>query len=243
MAGVNNGIIDDVKTFGNRIVGLGNTDIENANFVGGIAGINRETISHVNGTDIVLTTANSGVLSMVGGIVGANTGTVENVISNSAVSGATTNINALGGVVGGNFGDVNNTISHGTVNGLYKNKNGEILYQANNVGGIVGLNGSIATQNNPEYRGNIHDAYSESIIHGYKNIGGIVGKVEAGSINNVANAGDIKADSSTETHSEYTGGLAGIIVDGELIHGRNTADIEGEYYVGGIVGGMEKKPF
>lgn len=246
VAGVNNGIIDDVITFGNRIVGLGNTDIENANFVGGIAGINRETISHVNGTDTVLTTANSGVLSLVGGIVGANTGTVENVISNSAVSGATTNINALGGVVGGNFGDVNNTISHGTVNGLYKNKNGEILYQANNVGGIVGLNDSIATQNNPEYRGNIYDAYSESIIHGYKNIGGIVGKVEAGSINNVANAGDIKADSikadsSTETHSEYTGGLAGIIVDGELIHGRNTADIEGEDYVGGIVGGIEKE--
>ena len=241
VAGVNNGIIDDVKTFGNRIVGLGNTDIENANFVGGIAGINRETISHVNGTDIVLTTANSGVSSFVGGIVGANTGTVENVISNSAVSGATTNINALGGVVGGNFGNVNNTISHGTVNGLYKNKNGEILYQANNVGGIVGLNGSIATQNNPEYRGNIHDAYSESIIHGYNNIGGIVGKVEAGSINNVANAGDIKADSPTETHSEYTGGLAGIIVDGELIHGRNTADIKGEDYVGGIVGGMGKE--
>ena len=241
VAGVNNGIIDDVKTFGNRIVGLGNTDIENANFVGGIAGINRETISHVNGTDTVLTTANPGVLSLVGGIVGANTGMVENVISNSAVSGATTKINALGGVVGGNFGDVNNTISHGTVNGLYKNKNGEILYQANNVGGIVGLNGSIATQDNPEYRGNIHDAYSESIIHGYNNIGGIVGKVEAGSINNVANAGDIKADSPTETHSKYTGGLAGIIVDGELIHGRNTADIKGEDYVGGIVGGMEKE--
>ena len=246
VAGVNNGIIDDVITFGNRIVGLGNTDIENANFVGGIAGINKETISHVNGTDTVLTTANSGVLSIVGGIVGANTGTVKNVISNSAVSGATTNINALGGVVGGNFGDVNNTISHSTVNGLYKNKNGEILYQANNVGGIVGLNGSIATQNNPEYRGNIHDAYSESIIHGYNNIGGIVGKVEAGSINNVANAGDIKADGLkadglTETHSKYTGGLAGIIVDGELIHGRNTADIKGEDYVGGIVGGMGKE--
>ena len=241
VAGVNNGIIDDVITFGNRIVGLGNTDIENANFVGGIAGINRETISHVNGTDTVLTTANPGVLSLVGGIVGANTGMVENVISNSAVSGATTKINALGGVVGGNFGDVNNTISHGTVNGLYKNKNGEILYQANNVGGIVGLNGSIATQDNPEYRGNIHDAYSESIIYGYNNIGGIVGKVEAGSINNVANAGDIKADSPIETHSKYTGGLAGIIVDGELIHGRNTADIKGEDYVGGIVGGMEKE--
>ena len=241
VAGVNNGIIDDVITFGNRIVGLGNTDIKNANFVGGIAGINKETISHVNGTDTVLTTANSGVLSIVGGIVGANTGTVENVISNSAVSGATTNINALGGVVGGNFGDVNNTISHGTVNGLYKNKNGEILYQANNVGGIVGLNGSIATQNNPEYRGNIHDAYSESKIHGYNNIGGIVGKVEAGSINNVANAGDIKTDGITKTHSKYTGGLAGIIVDGELIHGRNTADIKGEDYVGGIVGGIGKK--
>ena len=243
VAGVNNGIIDDVKTFGNRIVGLGNTDIENANFVGGIAGINRETISHVNGTDTVLTTANSGVLSIVGGIVGANTGTVENVISNSAVSGATTNINALGGVVGGNFGDVNNTISHGTVNGLYKNKNGEILYQANNVGGIVGLNSSIATQNNQEYRGNIHDAYSESKIHGYNNIGGIVGKVEAGIINNVANAGDIKADGLTGTNSKskYTGGLAGIIVDGKLIHGRNTADITGEDYVGGIVGGIGKE--
>lgn len=243
VAGVNNGIIDDVITFGNRIVGLGNTNIENANFVGGIAGINRKTISHVNGTDTVLTTANSGVLSIVGGIVGANTGTVENVISNSAVSGATTNINALGGVVGGNFGDVNNTISHGTVNGLYKNKNGEILYQANNVGGIVGLNGSIATQNNPEYRGNIHDAYSESNIHGYNNIGGIVGKVEAGSINNVANAGDIKADGLTGTNSKskYTGGLAGIIVDGKLIHGRNTADITGEDYVGGIVGGIGKE--
>lgn len=241
VAGVNNGIIDDVKTFGNRIVGLGNTDIENANFVGGIAGINRETISHVNGTDIVLTTANSGVSSFVGGIVGANTGTVENVISNSAVSGATTNINALGGVVGSNFGDVNNTISHGTVNGLYKNKDGEILYQANNVGGIVGLNGSKVNQENKEYTGTINNAYNESKIHGYDNIGGIVGKLEAGSIDNVANAGDIKSDSPTETHSKYTGGLAGIIIDGKLIHGRNTANIKGEDYVGGIVGGIGKE--
>ena len=241
VAGVNNGIIDSVTTFGNRITGLGNTDIENANFVGGIVGLNKEIVNRVNGTDIVLTTAKPGVLSIVGGIVGSNSGLVENVISNSAVSGATTNINALGGVVGGNFGNVNNTISQGTVNGLYKDKHGKILYQANNVGGIVGLNGSKATQNNPEYKGNIHDAYSESKIHGYNNIGGIVGKVEAGSINNVANAGDIKSDSPTETHSKYTGGLAGIIVDGELIHGRNTANIKGEDYVGGIVGGIGKE--
>ena len=238
IAGVNNGIINNVTTFGNRITGLGNTDIKNANFVGGIVGLNKESVSHVNGTDIVLTTAKPGVLSIVGGIVGANSGTVENVISNSAVSGATTNINALGGVVGGNFGKVNNTISQGTVNGLYKDKHGKILYQANNVGGIVGLNGS--TQGNQEYTGTITNAYNESKIHGYDNIGGIVGEVEAGSIDNVANAGDIKADSPTETHSEYTGGLAGKIVDGELIHGRNTANITGEDYVGGIVGGIGK---
>ena len=238
IAGVNNGIINNVTTFGNRITGLGNTDIKNANFVGGIVGLNKESVSHVNGTDIVLTTAKPGVLSIVGGIVGANSGTVENVISNSAVSGATTNINALGGVVGGNFGKVNNTISQGTVNGLYKDKHGKILYQANNVGGIVGLNGS--TKGNQEYTGMITNAYNESKIHGYDNIGGIVGEVEAGSIDNVANAGDIKADSPTETHSEYTGGLAGKIVDGELIHGRNTANITGEDYVGGIVGGIGK---
>ena len=239
IAGVNNGIINNVTTFGNRITGLGNTDIKNANFVGGIVGLNKESVSHVNGTDIVLTTAKPGVLSIVGGIVGANSGTVENVISNSAVSGATTNINALGGVVGGNFGKVNNTISQGTVNGLYKDKHGKILYQANNVGGIVGLNGS--TKGNQEYTGTITNAYNESKIHGYDNIGGIVGEVEAGSIDNVANAGDIKADSPTETHSEYTGGLAGKIVDGELIHGRNTANITGEDYVGGIVGGIGKE--
>ena len=200
VAGVNNGTINDVTTFGNRIMGLGNTDDESPNYVGGVVGLNKATVNHTNSTDIVLTTAKSGVLSIVGGIVGANSGLVENVISNSAVSGVTTNINALGGVVGSNFGDVNNTISHGTVNGLYKNKNGEILYQANNVGGIVGLNGSKVNQENKEYTGTINNAYNESKIHGYKNIGGIVGKVEAGSINNVANAGDIKSDSPTKIH-------------------------------------------
>ena len=241
VAGVNNGTINDVTTFGNRIMGLGNTDDESPNYVGGVVGLNKATVNHTNSTDIVLTTAKSGVLSIVGGIVGANSGLVENVISNSAVSGVTTNINALGGVGGGNFGKVNNTISQGTVNGLYKDKHGKILYQANNVGGIVGLNGSKVNQENKEYTGTINNAYNESKIHGYDNIGGIVGKLEAGSIDNVANAGDIKSDSPTETHSKYTGGLAGIIIDGKLIHGRNTANVQGEDFVGGIVGNNGKE--
>ena len=213
IAGTNNGTIDNVTGLGNHVTGT-------TGFVGGLVGINNGTIS--NSADRSSVTVGIGINS-VGGLAGNNSGTnakIENSSSNSAVSGGSaTNV---GGVVGSNTGTIDNADSLGITNG------------ASNVGGIVGTN---------DINGSISSVYNESIIIGSgNNIGGVAGinnakddnlednKVKG--LNNVANAGDIKA---TAENAQYIGGIIGDN-NGTVDSGRNNARIEGNRYVGGIVG-------
>ncbi|WP_304065229.1 beta strand repeat-containing protein [Megamonas hypermegale] len=215
VAGTNNGIIDNVTGLGNHVTGTGTTGA-----VGGLVGTNSGTIS--SSTDRSSVTVGTGINS-VGGLVGNNSGTnakIENSSSNSAVSGGSaTNV---GGVVGSNTGTIDNADSLGITNG------------ASNVGGIVGSN---------KGNGAISNVYNESIVIGSgNNIGGVAGinnvkddkldDDEIKGLNNVANAGDIKA---TDGNAEYIGGIIGDN-NGTVDGGRNNARIEGNRYVGGIVG-------
>lgn len=212
VAGTNNGIIDNVTGLGNHVTGTGTTGA-----VGGLVGTNSGTIS--SSTDRSSVTVGTGINS-VGGLAGNNSGAITDSSSNSAVIG--NNAENIGGVVGSNTGTIDNADSLGITNG------------ASNVGGIVGSN---------KDNGAISNVYNESIVIGSgNNIGGVAGinnvkddkldDDEIKGLNNVANAGDIKA---TDGNAEYIGGIIGDN-NGTVDGGRNNARIEGNRYVGGIVG-------
>ena len=186
--------------------------VEAAN-AGGIAGTNAGTIESSAASDSVIT--NGGT---AGGIAGTNTGTIGAmegtfVTAESAVtSGANGNAAAIGGVVGKNGGEVNLANSLGVTNGANVDKN---------VGGIAGVNS-----------GEMYSLYNESVVTGKNNVGGVAG-TNSGKIENAVNTTGITAT------GDYAGGLAGVN-SGTIDSGRNTGTINGEDYVGGMVGKNEK---
>ena len=210
VAQTNDGTIDNVTGLGNHVTGTDGSS------VGGLVGLNNGTISSSTDRSSVTTDGQN----TIGGLAGENSGAITDSSSNSAVIG--NNAENIGGVVGSNTGTIDNADSLGITNG------------ANNVGGIVGSN---------KDNGAISNVYNESIVIGSgNNIGGVAGinnvkddkldDDEIKGLNNVANAGDIKA---TDGNAEYIGGIIGDN-NGTVNGGRNNARIEGNNYVGGIVG-------
>jgi len=123
--------------------------IEGDNYVGGLAGINKGTISdsYYSGT---VTGRN-----IVGGLVGANEGTISDSCSKSTVQGNCNDgeIGEVGGLVGENWCKIDNSYSSGEVTGK------------DIVGGLVGRNICC-----------INDCYSKCVVFGTKNVGGLVGQ-------------------------------------------------------------------
>lgn len=231
VAGVNNGSISNVTTFGNVV--------ESANHAGGIAGENSGTISGASaiGTSTVTADKSGGV---AGGIAGTNTGKISNSSTNSAVDSSSGSAAALGGVAGVNEGTLTNVDSLGVTTGLYKleghNSTKENQY-SDNVGGIVGTNS-----------GTVTNAYNESIVSGRDNVGGILGvntataaEGEDSPVSNVANASRVTGEANSnaaegeDKTSDYVGGLVGDN-KGSITNGRNNGEITGNNYVGGLVG-------
>lgn len=262
LADYNNGTIENVTTFGNRVEiksGIG----------GGLVGTNSGTISNVTTSDIVTSQAKA----TLGGIVGTNTnvgtnnnqGTIENVTANSAVVGQ--NAGALGGVVGENEGKILHAAStHGVISGLFGGANLNDINEygsSQNIGGVVGINsGTIDSAYNDSYingwnkiggvigtnseNGNVENIVNGSEMYGGSNIGGIVG-VNGGTIDNGRNNGAIVADANhvldkqgqggTLASGANVGGLAGVN-SGSMSNLVNdiSAAIEGKTNVGGIIG-------
>lgn len=223
IAGVNNGRIENITTFGNEVKG--------GDKVGGIVGVNNANgdIDDVESTGSVIATGNKVV---AGGLVGVNeaNATINNSYSNSAVtteSGVTTT-GGLGGVVGVNKGAVSLVDSLGVTNGG----------TSNNIGGVIGIN-----------NGTLSSAYNESIVNGNSNVGGIIGTngtytvnddtitwTSRGTVSNIVNATSVTGgDETADNVSEYVGGLVGIN-GGSIENGRNNGTITGTKYVGGMVG-------
>lgn len=260
LADYNNGTIENVTTFGNRVEIASGTG-------GGLVGTNSGTISNVTTSDIVTSQAEA----TLGGIVGTNTnvgtnnnqGTIKNVTANSAVVGQ--NAGALGGVVGENKGEILHAAStHGVISGLFGGADlGDIKEygSSKNIGGVVGKNeGKIDSAYNDSYingwnniggvignnrqNGNVKNIVNGSEMYGGSNIGGIVG-VNGGTIDNGRNNGAIVADANHVLNNqdrkpasgENVGGLAGVN-SGSMSNLVNdiSAAIEGKTNVGGIIG-------
>ena len=234
VAGVNNGRIEGIVTFGNTVTSKGNTLTSKGN-AGGIVGVNNsgnfsknETtgstndgvltggIYDVESTGSVIAGSSSAV---AGGLVGTNNGGLANSFSDSAVT-VGTNVTGgtsagLGGVVGVNTekGNVQYVDSLGVTNGGATN--------SSNIGGIIGTN-----------NGNMYSGYNESIVSGKDNVGGIIGTNAADKkVENVVNATGVEG-------KDNVGGLVGVN-SGSVTNGRNNGTITGTNYVGGMVGSNE----
>ena len=215
----NGGEISGISGYGNAVKGSGG-------YIGGLVGKNYGGISNSRDQSTVI----AGEGTVAGGIAGMNgtdtgkwlIGMLDNVQSNSAVT--TGDLRAgqyasnLGGIVGKNKEsftyNINNVSAHGVTGKTGTTKTS---------GGIVGTN-----------EGSISNAYSESIIHGSENIGGIAGS-NAGSqatLENIANAVEIIGDAG----SQNVGGLVGKQDHATTNQGRNTGAITGCTNVGGMVG-------
>lgn len=267
LANENNGTIENVHTFGNRL--------EIAGGAGGLVGTNSGSIKDVTTNDVI--TAGIGAAATLGGIAGVNTGTIsENnlkagVASSSAVVGR--DAHALGGVAGENKGTIYNSDSTGgVVSGLYGSgdlSDADEYGSSENVGGAVGINsGTLSSIYNDSYingyrniggvigsnqaDGKVFNIVNGTEVYGGKNVGGIVGS-NAGSIDNGRNNGAIVGDAiqihtgshgatGTDASGENVGGLAGVNEAGgrmsNLVNDIPAA-IEGKTNVGGIIGKNE----
>ena len=255
VAGRNEGIIENVTTFGNRVESneyvqthiFGDPDGHGVSAAGGITGINEGTISNVTASDAVIAGVSgnneSGTKrhdSTAGGIAGVNAANIKSSTTNSAITCSSGDANALGGVVGINYGTeafLDIIESWGILNGKYKISDTDI-HNTQNVGGIAGVNYNGAA---------IQNAYNEAHITGSNGIGGIVGysgasadyKGAKNTITNAVNAGNIAGSAeglASGTTVQNTGGIVGNNQNTTITNARNTGTIHGEENVGGMVG-------
>lgn len=246
VAGINNGNISNVMTFGNVVTAQGSAPVTSGDTTpstqldeqyvgaaGGIAGVNAGSIDNASASDAV-TAADDGktytsILSTAGGIAGINQNTISNSSSNSAVNASAGSTYALGGITGVNTvnGKLSNVDSLGVTTGIYEvgSHNTAIGTQySDNVGGIAGRNS-----------GTISEAYNESIVSGRDNVGGILGVNTGVSVTDVSNAARVTGEAASDDTSDYVGGLVGSN-SGSITNGRNNGEITGSQYVGGLVG-------
>lgn len=194
-----------------------------------------------NGTIKNVTVDNSYIKGrqFVGGIVGDNTGMVENCHYNGQVIGT---FEAVGGITGGNFGVISDSSNAGVISGInnivtesyYKTVNGEkqlITIEKSivcaGVAGIAGCNYGV-----------IKDSFNEANISGGENLGGITG-FNNGEISSTYNTGNI--ESTTNTSFAYLGGIVGYNAAlGSINFSYNTGNLQTtRHYVGGITGFTE----
>ncbi len=197
--------------------------------VGGLCGVssfgtvdNCYSTGYVSGNEIV------------GGLIGvcANGSSVSNCHSISTVEGDDLDV---GGLIGSNSGPVNNSYSTGTVSGDY------------DVGGLIGSND-----------GPVSDCCSCSNTSGYSVVGGLIGnngyyvKVSkchsAGTVSGTGFVGGLIGDNyygivsncystgSALGTNDWVGGLIGHNDHGIIWDCYSTAYVEGNRYIGGLIG-------
>ena len=229
VAGKNSGIIDNVTTLGNYVVatGSGASQAVILGAAGGIAGVNQGRISNVTAADAVVAQGDGDSVNNVrvtaGGVTGINQGSISQVNVLSAVTASQAeNSYGLGGVAGLNLSgaSIAGAVNTGVTHARYGN-----TITASSVGGIAGTN-----------LGSISDSYNDGDITGGKYVGGLVGYNNGGSVSNVVNAGDVYGES--EKFKENEGGIGGLVGfnSGSVTQASNAGAIDGDYYVGGLVG-------
>ena len=149
----------------------------------------------------------------VGGVVGLNSGNVENCYNTGTVTGTD---DYVGGVVGQNRGSVTNCYNTGT---------GTVTGSSDYVGGVVGYNNE----------GRVENCHNIGEVSGNRYVGGVVGDNSSGSVENCYNTGVVSG-------GEYVGGVVGYNhIGGSVTNSYNTGAVSGldsgtGNRVGGVVG-------
>ena len=128
----------------------------------------------------------------IGGLAGYNLGTISDSYSEGTVEG---NRDQIGGLAGGNLGGtISGSYSKGTVRAIGTSSDG--------TGGLVGFNTSSSSTS---ILGSIINSFSTSAVSGISNTGGLVGDNNPGKISGSFSTGDVTA---TGTGTRI-GGLVG----------------------------------
>ncbi|MHB8370295.1 MAG: two-partner secretion domain-containing protein [Leptospirales bacterium] len=188
---------------------------------GGFIGV-LGTSGWVRNLDLINETLVGNSSNMVGGLVGVNNGTVENVTVTGSISSNYDGSNIwLGGLVGANAGTVAGSTADVAMSLSIASS------QNDNVGGFVGQN-----QNNGSFAGLITSSVAEGsvfVVNG-QSAGGFDGASNGGStgatIENSYATGSVTGTSSSTNFG--TGGFAGVLL------GTNT--IENSYSLGAVSG-------
>ncbi len=167
----------------------GTTDIVFA-LVGGITGVNAEAGTVTRSINQGRITAN---YRFVGGIVGSNRGLVSYCCNKGNVSSPK---RGVGGIVGYNVKYVTHVYNIATKIEAGQEGNGN-----SNVGGIVGGQGDLD-------EASVRYSYNKATIKGKRNVGGIIGMVDKGTVSNTYNMGTLD---TTETVG--IGNIVGQIYD------------------------------
>ncbi len=149
--------------------------------VGGLVGHNFGTITHSYATGAISSTTS--LSADVGGLVGHNLGTITNSYASGSVSGH----HFLGGLVGSNYGAVSNSYAAGAVSG-----------SGTFVGGLMGYFDGVGGPS-----ASLTDAYATGSVSGDREVGGLIGGTNGGTIIRVYATGSVSGN-------EYVGGLIGV---------------------------------
>lgn len=266
VAGVNEGTLDNVDSLGvttgiykvegeetkysDNVGGIAGTNsgivtnaynesiVSGRDNVGGILGVNKGTsVSNVaNASSITGEAGANDISEHVGGLVGANEGSITNGRNNGEITGN----NYVGGLVGANGKD-------STLTNLVNDESAAIIGD-NYVGGIAGTNeGTISAENQD-------NLINRGTITGQKYVGGVAGE-NIGTIEYIKNDIDLIVRDPLQ-EAMYFGGVAGVngrvnqdgsvikdkdgnvLYKGTITSATNQANIVAPKadYVGGIVG-------
>lgn len=217
-------IISDVVVSGS-VIGK-TTKVQNT--VGGIAGYVAKNAKIENSASYAVVTGPTSYSANVGGVVGANYGSITKCAFGGKVFGTSTYYDAsIGGICGYNAGEISNCVSSGTVGG-------ESTSSVNNcyIGGIVGTTKATvsACKNNSTI-----SAKNLSSADSICSAGGIAGISADSALTGCKNSGAITGEYA------YLGGISGISVSSVGSHSitgcHNTGAVSSTYGVaGGIVG-------
>jgi len=162
--------------------------------------------------------------SVVGGLVGWNSGWNDGSILNCYSKADVNGVGSVGGLTGNNGGSISNCYSIGFVSG------------GSDIGGLVGGNGF-------ETRGGfapgwINNCYSTGSVKGDSSVGGLVGRNYCySSISNCYSTGDVNGECDIGSLVGHNG--RGSVVDdypGYIFNSFSTGSVHGAYKVGGLVG-------
>lgn len=143
-------------------------------------------------------------------VFGLSAGTIKNLTVRGTITGG----NYVGGIVGYNTGIVLNCVNNITISS-----------KSDYIGGIVGVNGGTI-----ERCANLANVTGQNDVFGLS-VGGVVGiNLSNGEIKNSYSAGKVIAEAY-----QWVGGVAGQN-HGKLYNAYSIEEVNGAYYVGGIVG-------